>query len=343
MAAPEGKRWTREYVSRRVGAMAQIASIRPVEAADGPGRGSRIFQVRTGTGLCFDVMADRGLDLGQFYYKGNSLAWIAPGGESHPAFYEPEGLGWLRTFQGGLCVTCGLDQFGAPGSDGGEPLGLHGRASHLPARAVNCRTEWEGEAYVLEISGELRQARLFGENLVLRRRIRTHLGSNRIRLEDRVTNEGFTPWPHMMLYHFNLGFPLVSEGARLHLPAVMTFPRDKEAAAGLRTWSEITAPVPGFREQVFRHQVEPGSDGWACVEVHNPEVGLAFRLRYRPAELPHLFQWKQLGEGAYVLGIEPANSAAIEGRPVARERGDLEMLAPGESRSYTLDVEVAER
>ena len=62
------------------------------------------------------------------------------------------------------------------------------------------------------------------ENLVLRRCISTNLGSNRIRIEDIITNEGFDPAPHMLLYHFNLGFPLVSENTHLHLYAEETLP-----------------------------------------------------------------------------------------------------------------------
>ena len=47
-----------------------------------------------------------------------------------------------------------------------------------------------------------------------------------------------------------------------------------------------------------------------------------------------------MGQGAYVLGIEPTNSTGIEGRSVARERDDLPHLAPGESQRYQLEFEV---
>jgi hypothetical protein len=49
-----------------------------------------------------------------------------------------------------------------------------------------------------------------------------------------------------------------------------------------------------------------------------------------------------LGEGAYVLGVEPANCAGIGGRASAARSGELPILAPGASRSYTLDLEVFE-
>ena len=74
--------------------------------------------------------------------------------------------------------------------------------------------------------------------------------------------------------------------------------------------------------------------------MDNPALGLALVISYDQASLPHLFQWKMMGQGAYVLGIEPANSSAIEGRAAARERDDLPHLAPGESFNYRLSFEV---
>jgi len=343
MVSLYGYDWTREELVRRVGRMDQIAGIRLVEAADGRARGNRLLEVWTGTGLFFCVQADRALDISTCRFKGIPLAWASSAGEVHPAYYEPEGLGWLRSFAGGLLATCGLDHFGAPCSDQDEALGLHGRVSNLPAQCVGYRAHWEGEEYELEVTGEVRQARLFGENLVLRRRISTQLGSNRIRLEDVVTNEGFRPQPHMLLYHFNMGFPLVTEASRLHLEAERTEPRDAHAEAGLAEWRSIGAPTPGYVEQVFHHMPLADGDGAVHVELENPELGIGVRWAYEKATLPHLFQWKMMGEGEYVLGIEPANSGGINGRASARQMGDLPHLAPGESRRYVIDFEVVER
>ncbi len=333
---------SRQELLQRVGRMDQVAGIKLLEAGDGLARGSRLLQVWTGSGLSFSILPDRALDISACHYKGVSLAWTSAVGEAHPAYYEPEGLGWLRSFQGGLLVTCGLDQFGYPGSDEGEMLGLHGRISNLPARSVNYRAEWQDDGYILEVTGEVRQARVFGENLVLRRRISTGLGSNTIRLEDVVTNEGFAPQPHMLLYHFNLGFPLLSEAAQLQVEVTETSPRDATAAAGLADWRRFQAPTAGYREQVFRHLPVADGEGGVTVELSNPVLGLGLRWRYLQASLPHLFQWKMMGQGTYVLGVEPANSSGMGGRAAARSGGDLPYLSPGESRRYELEVEVIE-
>lgn len=277
---------SRQELLQRVGQMDQVAGIKLFEAADGVARGSRVFQVWTGSGLSFSVLADRALDISACHYRGLSLAWISAVGEAHPAYYEPEGVGWLRSFQGGLLVTCGLDQFGYPSQDEGEALGLHGRLSNLPARYVNYRTGWRGDDYELEITGEIRQTRVFGENLVLRRRISTALESNKIRLEDEVTNEGFAASPSMILYHFNLGYPLLSETAHLEVKVEKTIPRDAETEAGLGDWMNFHPPTDGYREQVFRHTPAADPEGYVKVEVRNPALGLGLRWRYRQADLP---------------------------------------------------------
>ncbi|UCH26274.1 MAG: aldose 1-epimerase family protein [Trueperaceae bacterium] len=343
MAEIFGRNWTRRELLARVGHMDQLAGIRASTAGDGTARGGRLFDVTTGSGLSFRVLADRALDITSCSYRGTPLAWNSPSGEVHPSYYEAAGMGWLRSFPGGLVTTCGLDQFGAPSFDAGEDFGIHGRLSNLPAEQVSHRAEWRGDEYQLEIRGRVRQARLFGENLVLERCITTRLGSNRILLEDTVCNEGFEPQPHMLLYHCNLGFPLVSEETRLAFEAETTLPRDADAEPGLAAWHRFQAPTTGYREQVFRHVAKADEKGMVAVTVHNPGLEFDLVIRYPKAALPHLFQWKMMGQGAYVLGIEPANSSGIGGRAAARESGDLPQLEPGESRKYQLLFDIVER
>lgn len=340
MARYAGRDWTRADLVAHVGHMRQIAGITPFTYTEGRARGTRGFHVYTGSGLTFDVLADRALDIGAVHLNGRALAWSSANGPVHPSYYEPNGLGWLRSFAGGLVTTCGLDQFGSPAEDSGESFGIHGRVGNLPAEGASYRTSWDGDEYDLEIRGRVRQARLFGENLLLERYIQTQLGSNRVTIADMVTNDGFQPQPHMLLYHCNLGFPLLSADAELHIDTAETIPRDETAAAGVDDWMRFQPPTPGYAEQVFRHVVNADADGNAVVTLRNPSLGLALTLTYSQATLPHLFQWKQTGQGAYVLGIEPANSSAIEGRAVARQRDDLPHLEPGERREYRLSFEV---
>jgi len=336
-----GKEFSREELKRFLGHLSQLAGVRPVELADGAERGVRAFEFWTGAGLEFTVLADRGLDIGATRFRGVPLAWRSPVGDAHPAFYEPQGTGWLRTFFGGLLVTCGLDNVGSPGRDGDEDLGLHGRFSHLPARNLSWGAEWQGEDYVLWVDGEIRQWRMFGENLLLRRRVSTTLGSSEIRVHDRVTNEGSRRTPLMILYHVNLGWPLLSPESRIEAKTKNVQPRDERAEEGLASWNRFAEPALNFREQVYYLDLEPGKDGRAEVALVNPELegGLAFVVRYRVEQLPRFILWKMLASKEYVVGFEPAN-CLVEGRAAERARGTLRELEPGESVDFELSLSV---
>ena len=336
------RNWSREELVRYSGTMSQIAGIQSLEANDGIERGSRLIQVWTGSGLTFNVLPDRAMDIAACQYKGMSLAWRSARGDAHPAFYEPSGAGWLRTFQGGMLVTCGLDTFGPPVREGDEELGQHGRVSNLPAREVAYHAGWVDDTYQLEVAGELRQTKVFGENIVLHRRITTSIGSNKIRLDDAVTNEGFSPQPHMIMYHINLGFPLLNESAFLKFDVVETLPEDAASVHGLADWRVFQLPTPGFQEQNFVHTPVVDPDGWAHAELMNPGLNLGLRLAFEAKTLPYLNEWKMMGEGLYVLAIEPMNCNPLPGRAAMRSQKELPFLQPGEIRSYVLELEVVE-
>ena len=89
----------------------------------------RATDINTGSGLQYTVLPDRAMDISLASYKGTNLVYLTCNGETNPAFYEQEGIGWLRTFAAGLFTTCGLTYLGSPCEDEGEQLGLHGRIS----------------------------------------------------------------------------------------------------------------------------------------------------------------------------------------------------------------------
>jgi len=333
-----GRSRGRDELRRLVGGMPQLAGIRLVELADGRARGMRTADVWTGSGLRVQVLVDRGLDLGAAEHAGRALAWLHPA-LGPPALHEPAGIGWLRTFGGGLLTTCGLDHIGAPDPEG-DGYGLHGRASHLPAENVRLRQEWRGDDYVLEIEGETRQARLFGENLRLERRLATRLGATSVVLEDRVTNEGYRPAPLAVLYHCNFGFPVVSPDSELLVRDRAVRPRDPVAEAGFAEHLLFGPPRAGFAEQVFFHEPRVDPDGRAAAAIVNRAMGFGAFVRWRAAELPVLAHWKMTGEGEYVCGLEPSTHAMAPTRREQLESGSMRSLGPGESVSLRLEIGV---
>ncbi len=322
---------------KRTGGLAQVAGIRMMTLADGAESGVRIADVRTGSGLRFQVTLDRGMDLSVAEYRGIPLAYRSPAGDVHPSRFEPGGRGWLRTFPGGLMTGCGMTYAGAPCSDEGQDLGLHGRLSHLQASCVSSSERWEGNECVLRLSGSVRESAMFGENLVLTRSIEAVVGRSAITIRDNVRNEGHERSPLMMLYHINAGWPLLAPGARLLLGECTTTPRDPAAAAGLAGSRDFSGPEPGFAEQVFYHDCEPDAQGYCAALLENGELGLGLLVRFRHRELPRLAQWKMMGEGTYVMGIEPAN-CAVAGRESERRAGTLKFLDPGEEQSFEVGI-----
>lgn len=344
-----GKNWTRRELEARIGRLEQIGGIRQFKLTEGTEADVELIQVRTGAGLTYYVSPMRCLDISLTEFGGVPISWQASTGDVHPAHYRAERMEWLRTAVGGLLMTCGLRQVGSPSQDQGELLGLHGRIHHTPARQVSAQGHWVNDEYDTLISGIVEETRIFGEYLRLTREIRSRLGENRISIHDQVENLGFEPSPLMLLYHFNFGFPLMSEETRITFPSQQVVPREAETPLdGYQQWQ---APTPGYRERVYYHEQiinDPDHQGWATAIIQNPKFPLAnggnwdlsARLSWTTKNLPRLVQWKMPGAGVHVLGIEPAN-CYVEGRAKERQRKTLTYIEPGQSLSYELTLEIS--
>src|SRR5262245_4523875 len=103
MARIHGRTIGRVDLAHRASDHSRLAGIELVTLADGPGRGVRILEARTGSGLAFRVAVDRGFDLEGLDWRGIPLGWHSPVGERNPALHQAElenGLGFLRVFTG---------------------------------------------------------------------------------------------------------------------------------------------------------------------------------------------------------------------------------------------------
>lgn len=336
-----GRSYSRTELLERVGDISQVGGVRRYALADGNERGVEAAQFRTGTGFNFEVLLSRGMDISLGEFSGVPLSWASATGKVAPEYFEPEGLGWFRNFHGGLMVTCGLTYLGSPCVDDGKHLGLHGRASNIPAKNVWTDGEWQGDDYVMWVQGRVREAAVFGENIEMRRKVWAKLGENRLFVHDTVTNLGFEPIEHMYLYHINIGFPLVDEGSELLSPSAVVQPRDRDAEEGKEDYGKFLAPVKGYREKVYFHTMNADEQGDVYIALVNRSLGDGFGVyvKYRKEELPRFVQWKMMGQGTYAVGIEPAN-CLVEGRDKERERGTLVFLGPGEMREYHLEIGV---
>lgn len=324
----------RKELAELTGSMRQLARVRRTILDDGKGRGCRLAEFDNGTGLAFTVNCDKALDINEFSYRGIPLVWQSKAGVVHPAFYDKEGLGWLRNFSGGLMCTCGLRNAGGPNTYNGENLGLHGRFSNIPAENVNTFETWQDGRFALVITGTIRESAALSENLRVDRQITTYFGDNTIYIDDTITNEGFAPSQFMMLYHMNFAYPLVAPGALIEAPNSTVTPLTDVAAKGLATHSRMDDPQDDYPEQVFIHNVPADNSGLSRVVLKNAALGIGVALSYN---LPNLVEWKQMSKGEYVLGLEPANCYP-QGCSKNAEDNRLKILAPGESVRHHIEV-----
>jgi hypothetical protein len=336
MADWYGQDLSKDMIRERTGDVAQICDARRVVYREGRAAGVEAIEVTTAAGLAFTVLPSRGMDISRTRFRGIPVSWLSATGEASPLSYQPEGLEWLRGFFGGLLTTCGLTYAAHPCEDGGVSLGLHGRAAYIPAEDVNIEKGWIDGDYRVAVSGTVREASVFGDNLVLHRRISTSLESATITVSDEIENIGFRTSPLMMLYHVNIGWPVLSESTRLVARSTGQDYLDDRARSEPDGWQTFLPPQPGYEERVYRHQLEPDSDGYCTVALVNESREIGVSLRFLRSEFPHFIQWKMMGQGEYVVGIEPCNITG--NRAKMRADGTLEYIEPGARRTFTLEI-----
>lgn len=331
--------YSRSELEKRVGNVAQLGGTSHYVLSDGRSKGVRAIDVNTGGGFRFTVLPDRGLDISTASYNDINLVFLTPNGEVNPVFYESRGSEWIRTFFGGMLTTCGLTTLGAPGRDGDEELGLHGRYSNTPASRVRDLSRWEGDNYLIEIQGIVEECSVFGPKLRLTRTITSAIGEKSLVVEDVVQNFGFTASPFTILYHINPGFPLLDEGTYLRLTSKEVDPYDKESENHLDSHLRFTAPQTGFLEQNFFHIMIGDEADFAHVGLINKKLDLGLYLKIKSDTLPYVSEWKMLGEGDYVVGLEPCNTRCLN-RQILRDRDLLPILKPQETRRMRVEIGV---
>jgi hypothetical protein len=341
---------------RRVGNLAQVGSIQLLSYEEGYARGSRFLDFRTGSGFRFTVLVDRGMDAGLAEFNGASLAWLAPKLFPAPAYWESDDHAWVRYVLGGLCNTAGLVTIGDPQtvdvsrfkfhSRETDRFGTHDRVGMVPASHFTFGERWEGERCYLWAEGTIRQEIVYGENLLLTRHYDAEVGASAFTLQDVVRNDGFYPTPHQLLYHFNIGYPIVDDGAELLAAVSGPVPGSifEDRAGPTERYRRFSAPEHEFLAEGYVIPRTAGPDGRVATAVVNRSFkavdgGLGVYLIYDPATLPVYIEWRMMGEGLYAVGMEPATNL-FKTIPQLVEDGVPVMIEPGEERTYRLEFGV---
>jgi len=329
---------TRRELLARVGSAQQEAYVRPIVFTEGRATDLPAYLVKNGP-LALTLIAGKCLDIAEFSYKGVGFHFLAKPGLMGRGHFDTRGDEALRSIMGGLLFTCGLENICPPCRSGDKDYPMHGRMRTTPAEHLRADARWVDGDYLLTVAGEMREAELFGENLVLRRTVTTKLGERSLRIHDEIENEGFRDEAMMLLYHFNIGHPLLSEHCRVILPSLSVTPRDAISAPHVPDWADMDAPKPNEPEYVFIHELATDGEGNSFAAIFNEELSLGVKLSFNTRFLPRFMQWKSTAAGDYVMAFEPANSR-VYGRLDHERAGDLHKLGPFEREVNELEVTV---
>lgn len=316
-------------ILKYIGHEFQVYGVQKYVLDDGKGRGMRFLHIKNGLGLEMHISIDRACDIASVTINGKNVSFMAANGFSAPSFYDDKGVGFLKTFSAGFLTTCGLTQAGTPNHFDGKDLPLHGTISHIPAQQVNYSVEED----VIIIDAQIIDETIFAHKLVLHRTLSVSRISNTFSLQDRIVNRGPERVPLMVLYHINLGYPLISEDTQLTIHSSKIESRDAEAEKHKDSWQSIDAPNPHYVEKCYYHYFSSNP----IVSVTNLKQKLSLKLEFDHHDLPYLTQWKMFHYRDYVLGLEPGNCFP-DGCKLSSELGRLSYIESGDTRTFRFSV-----
>lgn len=291
----------------------------------GKGDGMKFLYIRNGLGLEAWLSLDRAGDISKVTFKGDNFAFLSPCGYVSPQYYDCVDAGFLKSFNAGFFTTCGLFTVGTPCTQNGEELPLHGNISHIPAILNGIDETDEG----ITIKLTIRDTVIFGRKLVLKREYKFSYTENTFSVSDTVTNEGDKVSPYMILYHCNMGYPLLTENSIVKVPHNSITARSEEAQKYIDTALQMEKPQPNFEERCYFFDVKE-KNNIAKVGIYSPEIEKGLIMSYDKRNVPYFTEWKMMGKTDYVLGLEPGNCQPGK-RPDLEKEGIVKYLNPDES------------
>lgn len=308
----------------------------------GKAMGMEILTIDTGAVKAV-LLPDRGMGIWKCWSNDTEFGWQSPvDGPVHPSLVpvmDGTGIGWLEGFDE-LLVRCGLHSNGAPefSSSGAVKYPLHGRIANLPASQIEIAVD--AREGTLDVIATVTEARFLVYSLQLQTRMRFRAGSSVIEITDTVTNPGSIPTSMQLLYHINIGQPVVEAGARIHATPKTICPRDLTAAKSVENWDRCEGPESGFSEQVYFMQAAADANQWSEAMIASANHSNGLSVQFCTRTLPYFNLWKNTAavEDGYVVGLEPATGFPNM-KSYEEKQKRVVMLAGGESRVFRLRLE----
>ena len=274
----------------------------------GKARGLSALLVRNGEFECI-VVKDHALDIAHASFCGTGVAFVSRNGlaTARDTF--------VKSFEGGLVYTCGLDGI----SNCVEGVYTHGTFHGTAAENVSFGVE-DG---AVVIKGDISLTGLFADELVVHREVRVEKCG--VTLTDNIENTRGVSAEYCLLYHCNFGAPFLAAGGEVSIDyltreGLTQLARDKESEA-----SVISAPIPADVETVYYHTVEKGEARYI-----NRRLGIGATVSYDAKKLPVLLEWKSMAEDDYALGLEPATTRF--------DTFNKTVIAPKDTHTYGVSI-----
>jgi hypothetical protein len=296
----------------KISNLCEVMSLRRYTLTEGREKGLEVIDCDNGR-LRFLINVTKACDIMQMYHEGRNVSFVSKNG------FSSRETDFIRRFEGGMLYTCGLDSVGS--RDGYE---LHGTLHNTPATIT--RAECSDGKIIVEAT--VRDAALFGKDLVLKRRIETEMDGDTLMLTDVLTNEGARDEEYCLLYHINVGYPMLDSTARVLLDERSVIPRTPWSEKNKEKRHTIEEPTPCEEETCyFLALAEPR----AC--LINERLGKSLTVSYSADTLPHFIEWKSMASGDYALGFEPCTTELDD-------RFKYSAIKPGESLRFSVDIAI---
>ncbi len=299
-------------MNEKISNLRQVASVTRYTVTEGVLKGLDVIDCTNGK-IRFLINTDKACDVMQLYHEGENVSFVSKNG------FTKREIPFLNRFEGGMLYTCGLDSIGA--RDGFE---LHGTFHNTPAEVT--RAEVCDEGVVVE--AKIRSTALFGKNLLMKRRITSPLGSDSVRVSDTLVNEGTNEENYCILYHVNLGYPMLDSGSYIVADTEEIIPRTEWSGENVADAFKIKDPVPNEDECCYFLKLKTPK-----ISLVNEKARKKFTLSYSPDTLPKFVEWRSMASFDYALGLEPCTSVLDAGF-------EYRTLAPSENVSFFVNIKV---
>ncbi len=299
-------------MNKKISNYCQIASVSRYTITEGRAKGIDVIDCNNGK-MRFTLNVTHALDIMQVWHEGLNVSYVSKNG------FTNRNYPFMKRFEGGMLYSCGLDSVGD--RDGFEP---HGSLHCTEAEIISANCNDDG----ISVCAAIRCTELFGRNLVLYRCVESAIGSNNIIVKDTLVNEGHRDEDYALLYHVNVGYPMLDEGSEIVADISSVKPRTEWAAKDMDNMLKIGAPIDNEEERCYFLKLNKKE-----ISLVNKTFGKEFALSYCGDALDNFVEWRSMASGEYVLGLEPSTTELDEGF-------EYKTIKSGESLNFSLVIAI---